>query len=76
MLSIRTDNTRPIFDWLLQRGFEPQELDQQLRVSGPGAAELIAPLHETFGSHLTSLTLGQPGLEDVFIARTERKFEA
>jgi ABC-2 type transport system ATP-binding protein len=75
VLSIRVEQVEPVLDWLRERGFEAQRLDHQLQVRGDGAAELIAPLNQAFGRAITALTLGQPSLEDVFIAKTERKFE-
>lgn len=49
---------------------ESQRVEQQLRISHAQSAELVPQIIQRFGSQLRSLTVGQPSLEDVFIART------
>lgn len=74
VLSIQTEATSQVLEWLSSRGLQAQEVDHQIRVSGSDAARWVAPLAEAFGSRLTSLTLGQPSLEDVFVAKTGQRF--
>lgn len=75
VLTIHSQSLEAVREWLVGQGLQPQQLDEQLRVGGAGAALLIAPLNDRFGSQISTLTLGQPSLEDVFVAKTKRKFE-
>lgn len=74
LLCIQTSALEEVRQWLTDRGEEVHTVDQQLRVSSLAAAKLVAPLSAEFGEQLQSLTLGQPSLEDVFIARTGHRF--
>jgi ABC-2 type transport system ATP-binding protein len=46
----------------------------QIRIEVEKGHEFIGPLVEAFGSEITSVALGKPTLEDVFILRTGHKF--
>ncbi len=70
VLSIQTSDQSAVLAWLSARSVTAQQFDNQLRVTGTSAAELVAPLAQDFGTRIQSLTLGQPSLEDVFVART------
>lgn len=70
VLSIQTTVVENVVEWLKSRAIDAQLLDNQLRVTCENAASLVAPLTEHFGEQLQSLTVGQPSLEDVFVART------
>ncbi|MCA9131813.1 MAG: ABC transporter ATP-binding protein [Planctomycetales bacterium] len=74
VLSIQTSEQAEVLAWLEQQRVEAQQIDGQLRVAGTQAAALVAPLATAFGSRIQSLTLGQPSLEDVFVARTGHRF--
>lgn len=74
VLSIQTNDQPAVLAWLESRSIASQLFDSQLRVTGSGAAELVAPLAQEFGGRIQSLTLGQPSLEDVFVARTGHKY--
>jgi ABC-2 type transport system ATP-binding protein len=45
-----------------------------IQIEQAKAYELVAPIHETFGDQILSLSLGLPTLEDVFIHKTGRRF--
>ena len=74
VLSIQTNDQPAVFAWLASRSIASQQFDNQLRVTGSSAAELVAPLALDFGTRIQLLTLGQPSLEDVFVARTGHKY--
>jgi ABC-2 type transport system ATP-binding protein len=74
VLIIHTADRAAVLGWLSQRHMEAQQVDSQIRVACPDAASLVSPLASEFGERIESLTLGQPSLEDVFIARTGHRF--
>lgn len=49
-------------------------LGEELRIERPDAAELLGKLATEFRSELTSISLSQPSLEDVFLKRTGHRF--
>ncbi|QDV27937.1 ABC transporter ATP-binding protein [Aureliella helgolandensis] len=73
VLRIHATQREPILAWLRERALTPQVFEQEIRVMG-SAAEVIPPLSHQFGSQIQSLTLGQPSLEDVFVAKTGHRF--
>jgi ABC-2 type transport system ATP-binding protein len=70
VLSIQTNDQPAVLAWLESRSITSQQFDNQLRIAGSSAAELVAPLAQDFGTRIQSLTLSQPSLEDVFVAKT------
>ena len=74
VLSIQTHDQPAVLAWLASRSVEAQQFDNHLRVTGSSAATLVAPLAQDFGPRIQSLTLGQPSLEDVFVARTGHQY--
>ncbi|MCA9190307.1 MAG: ABC transporter ATP-binding protein [Planctomycetales bacterium] len=74
ILSIQTDAPEVVTQWLADRQLEAQAIGNQLRVTGPMTVSILEQLTASFGTRLQSLTLGQPSLEDVFIARTGHQF--
>jgi ABC-2 type transport system ATP-binding protein len=74
VLSIQTNDQAAVLGWLESRSITAQQFENQLRVTGSSAAELVAPLAHDFGSRIQSLTLGQPSLEDVFVAKTGHQY--
>lgn len=79
VLTIQTKEPQPIVAWLASQSIatqfiESQSVDQQLRVTSVGAAQLVAPLLAEFRDRIQSLTVGQPSLEDVFVAKTGHRF--
>lgn len=74
VLSIQTSDKAAVMSWLQQRDLQVQQVDGQLRVATAEGAKWVAPLSQEFGERIGSLTLGQPSLEDVFVARTGHRF--
>ena len=74
VLSIQTHDQPAVLAWLASRSIVAQQFDNHLRVTGSNAATLVAPLAQDFGPQIQSLTLGQPSLEDVFVARTGHQY--
>lgn len=74
LLSISTTERERVVRWLQQRKIEYQIVEGQIRVLAGQVAELVPDLSKEFGSQLQSLTLGQPSLEDVFVAKTGHTF--
>ena len=76
VLSIHTEVPEAVSQWLAERGVTAQHVAGQLRVAASQAAGLVAPLASEFADRIQSLTLGQPSLEDVFVARTGQHFHS
>ena len=74
VLSIQTHDQPAVLAWLASRSIVAQQFDNHLRVTGSSAAALVAQLAQDFGPRIQSLTLGQPSLEDVFVARTGHQY--
>lgn len=74
VLSVKTSNHAAVVQWLAQQQISASDHHYQIRVSGENVATLVAPLTQQFGAEIQSLTLSQPSLEDVFIARTGHQF--
>ncbi len=74
VLSISTSEQVDVMAWLVGQAINAKQVDQQIRVVGAQAANLVAPLAKEFGERIQTLTLGQPSLEDVFVARTGHRF--
>ena len=55
-------------------GIEPKLLGQSLRIERARGHELLRELVEAFPDEITSVSLGKPSLEDVFIAKTGHRF--
>jgi len=74
-LSIETDDAAGLAQRVHQRfGFEVQTVDGRVRLEQPDGHRLVAQLVEAFPGEVRAVTLGKPTLEDVFIARTGRRF--
>lgn len=74
VLVVQTRQTAPVLAWLQQRSIAVELQQEQLRVSGSHVADLVAPLTAELGHAIRSLSLGEPSLEDVFVARTGHRF--
>jgi ABC-2 type transport system ATP-binding protein len=59
----------------LRFGLEPVVTGGEVRVVRPAARALLAPVAEAFAGRYRSLTVAEPTLEHVFLARTGRGFE-
>ncbi|MFM9965023.1 MAG: ATP-binding cassette domain-containing protein [Planctomycetaceae bacterium] len=55
-------------------GIEPKLFGQSLRIEQARGHELLRDLVEAFPNEITSVSLGKPSLEDVFIAKTGHRF--
>ncbi|MBI2132594.1 MAG: ABC transporter ATP-binding protein [Candidatus Tectomicrobia bacterium] len=77
VILIRTDDPASLRERLRERlGWESLVLDGGLRVERPGAHALLPQVIEAFAEDVRSITFGRPTLEDVFIRRTGRRFDA
>lgn len=74
VLSIRSANMNAVIAWLEEHSVPCQKLSDQILVSIPNAMDIVAPLSKQMGDLIQSITLGQPSLEDVFIAKTGHRF--
>ena len=57
-------------------GVDVRVLDDALRIEHPQAVELLRDIAATFRDDVRSLSVSKPTLEDVFLARTGRRFSA
>ena len=74
-ITIQTERPEELAAAITARFAVPSKpLDGQVRLELPRGHEWIAKLVEAFPGQIQSLTLGQPSLEDVFIARTGHRF--
>lgn len=74
VLVVEARQPERVLAWLGERSIEAEVQQSQLRISGGRVAELVAPLSAECGDWIRSLSLGEPSLEDVFIARTGHRF--
>ncbi|MBS0207332.1 MAG: ATP-binding cassette domain-containing protein [Planctomycetes bacterium] len=70
------DPARLARDIRQQLGIEAVVVDGQIRVQADGGEQLLPRLIAEFRERLTSITLGRPTLEDVFINRTGHRLES
>lgn len=74
-LAISTDEPLRLSQRIAERfGIEPKLVGQSLRIERAQGHELLRELVEAFPSEITSVSLGKPSLEDVFIAKTGHRF--
>ncbi len=74
VLVIEAKDADAVAQWLATRRVETQREHNQFRISGDQAVDLLKPMTDELGSSVRSLSLGEPSLEDVFIARTGHRF--
>ncbi|MFO0942369.1 MAG: ABC transporter ATP-binding protein [Pirellulales bacterium] len=74
VLSIQASNPNDVVEWLEAQNVSAALHQHQVRATGQSISKLIVPLSEHFGESVQSITLGQPNLEDVFIAKTGHQF--
>jgi len=55
-------------------GLTVQRLHHQVRIQSQDAAALVPVLAKRLGDQVQSITIGRPGLEDVFIEKTGHRF--
>ncbi|MBX7168432.1 MAG: ABC transporter ATP-binding protein [Pirellulales bacterium] len=76
-LSIEADQPERLATALRERfGWHVQTVDHRLRIQVSDAQSAMTQILAEYRGQLRSLTLARPTLEDVFIARTGRRFEA
>lgn len=74
VLVVEARQPERVVAWLRERSIASEVQQDHLRISGSRVAELVAPLTADCGESIRSLSLGEPSLEDVFIARTGHRF--
>lgn len=74
VLVVEARQPHKVLAWLNERSIQVEVQQAQLRISGSRVAELVASLTSECGDSIRSLSLGEPSLEDVFIARTGHRF--
>ncbi|GIW99574.1 MAG: ABC transporter ATP-binding protein [Pirellulaceae bacterium] len=62
--------------WLAEREIDATEADGELRITGNDVANLVPALAANFGRQIEQMSVGQPGLEDVFVAKTGHRYWA
>jgi ABC-2 type transport system ATP-binding protein len=74
-ITIQTPNPTELVDAIVQRFRLPATVfDESVRLEVPDGHTWISRLVESFPERITSIRLGKPSLEDVFIARTGHRF--
>jgi len=74
-ITINTPDARGLAAEIERRfACQPSIVDGAVRVEHPDGHVLLGKLCEAFPEAITSITLGKPSLEDVFIARTGHRF--
>lgn len=74
-LSLESDEPETLVAGIRERfGWEARRFDDVVRLEQPEGHRLVAQLVEAFPGRIKAITLGQPTLEDVFIARTGHRF--
>ncbi|MDB5337201.1 MAG: transporter ATP-binding protein [Planctomycetaceae bacterium] len=74
-LTIRSrEPERLAVDITAQFGVTVHRVGDQLRIEREGGHDLLRDVVSQFGTAITSVTLGKPTLEDVFVQRTGKQF--
>jgi ABC-2 type transport system ATP-binding protein len=74
-ITIQAPNPAELADSIRQRfGLSVAVVDESVRLEVPEGHTWISRLVESFPGRITSIRLGKPSLEDVFIARTGHRF--
>lgn len=74
-LTILADDPERLSPLIRERfRIEPKLLGRSLRIEHARGHELLRELVEAFRNEITSVSLGKPSLEDVFIAKTGHRF--
>lgn len=74
-LTIQTPNPDSLAASIAEKfQLQPRRLGDALRIERPRAHELLTQLMDSFGGDITSVSIGKPTLEDVFIQRTGHQF--
>jgi ABC-2 type transport system ATP-binding protein len=74
-LTLRSANPAALAEQVTSRfGAAARVVDDAVRVEGADSLALATQLYGAFRDQITDLSIGKPTLEDVFIARTGRRF--
>ncbi len=74
-LTIQSPNSALLAEKIRQRfQVHCRSVGEDLRIEHPQAADLLRDLVAEFRSEMTSVSLAEPSLEDVFLARTGHRF--
>jgi len=75
MISVETSDSQKLRDEIEKKfGAKVQVLDGALRIERQNGHEFIPQLVSAFPGQISSVTLGKPTLEDVFIKKTGHRF--
>ena len=74
ILTVRSSAPDEIVRWLQSNSISAVVQNQWVRASGTQVATVVQGMIERFGGQMISMTLSQPTLEDVFIAKTGHRF--
>jgi ABC-2 type transport system ATP-binding protein len=74
-LTVETSQPSPLAEKIRARfGVDVRILDDALRIEHPQAVDLLRDIAAAFRDDVRSLSVSKPTLEDVFLARTGRRF--
>ncbi len=74
VLRVATGDVVGVIKYLHSKcGLAPQALEGEVRASAHGAQDIAARLAADLGSSISSITVGKPTLEDVFLFKTGKK---
>ena len=74
-LTIHAEHPEALQNQITERfGVTPQQVNHSLRLEHPRGHEFLKDLIDAFPEQVTSVSLGKPTLEDVFIHKTGHQF--
>lgn len=74
VLTVQSATTQSVLNWLSDMQVTAELCGGGIRATGERVAVLVAPLVDRFGAQIQQVAIGRPSLEDVFIAKTGRRF--
>ena len=75
VLTVTTRQPDKVATFLLQQfQLESITLNNQVRIASGEAAGWVAPIADSMGEFIDSISVGRPSLEDVFVSKTGHKF--
>ncbi len=76
LITVIAEHPEQVQKWLkAELGVEATVVMGQLRIRDPRALAQVDRMVSQLGSQVRSITIGRPSLEDVFIAKTGRRFD-
>jgi ABC-2 type transport system ATP-binding protein len=76
ILNIRCSDPYAVSTWLQHQSQQPELIGDHVRLAGANVASWVQPVLNHFGGSVQAIHIGQPSLEDVYIANTGRRFES